>query len=378
MTRLVEWRRVLRAALAKRPAVRSAYHAVSSLSSRFTYLLASISQGYRDPRDPWRRYYYINPAKHGEKLKKGTWYRPLLLQLETVNTCNNLCVICAYEFQDRPKSVMTLRIFEKVLQDYSELGGGYLSLTPVTGDILMDKHLLARLEMIKRYPAITEIGVTTNAAMLDRFSDDEVATIVNSMARIQISVYGIDEEEYVAMTKKNTYDRAVRGIQRILAVRTKNVDLAFRLLKQHSRQDINDWIANVIGRKEHVAVNSFMTGGYANFSTMDTNGPLPFGATWGDARSNKDQCLIPLLAAQVSSNGDVGFCPAVGGLEGLRLGNIGHTSLAEIYNSPTTRALWDWSSDVPKACKTCTFHQPLSTVRNDPSILDNPYSVFGS
>ena len=120
MMRLVECGRVLRAALAKRSALRSAYHAGSSLFSRFTYLLASISQGYRDPRDPWRRYYYINPAKHGERLKKGTWYRPLLLQLETVNTCNNLCVICAYESQDRPKSVMTMRIFERgICTDYS-------------------------------------------------------------------------------------------------------------------------------------------------------------------------------------------------------------------------------------------------------------------
>jgi MoaA/NifB/PqqE/SkfB family radical SAM enzyme len=378
MRSLVQYPRVLRITLGKKPALRSVYHAVRFRFSQMREAIGTISQGYRDPADPWKRFYYVNPARHGEKLKKGNFYRPLILQLETVNTCNNLCIICAYEPHDRPKSIMSLKVFEKVLRDYSDLGGGYLSLTPVTGDILMDKHLLARLEMIKRYPAITEVGVTTNAAMLDRFSDDEVRIIVNSLGRIQISIYGVDEEEYFVMTKRHTYDRAIEGIRRILAVRTKNVNLAFRLLKQRSRQDVDDWITDVVGCKEPVTINSFMTRGYSNFTTLDTNAPLPFGATWGPARSNKAQCLIPLLAVQVSSNGDVGFCPCVGSLEGLRLGHIEQSSLAEIYNSPRTRALWDWSVDTPKPCKTCTFHQPLSTIRTNPSILDDPFPFFGA
>jgi MoaA/NifB/PqqE/SkfB family radical SAM enzyme len=378
MPSLGQYARVFRIILAKKLAPRSVYHAVRFRFSQLREAIGSVLQGYRDPTDPWRRFNYVNPARHGEKLKKGNFYRPLILQLETVNTCNNLCIICAYEPHDRPKTIMSLKVFDKVLRDYSELGGGYLSLTPVTGDILMDKHLLARLEMIKRYPAITEVGVTTNAAMLDRFSDDEVRIIVSSLGRIQISIYGIDEEEYFVMTKRHTYDRAIEGIRRILAVRTKNVNLAFRLLKQRSRQDVDSWITNVVGCKEPLTVNSFMTGGYSNFTTFDTNAPLPFGATWGPARSNKTQCLIPLLAVQVSSNGDVGFCPCVGSLEGLRLGHIEEGSLAEIYNSSRTRALWDWSVDTPKACKTCTFHQPLSTLRTNPSIVDDPFPIFGA
>ena len=378
MQALVQYTRALRLGLAKQSALRSAYRSVCKTVPQLKDNLAYISQGFRDFRDPWRRFYYVNPAEHGSKLKRGDWYRPLMLQLETVNTCNNLCVICAYEPHERPKTIMPLKTFEKVLHDYSELGGGYLSLTPVTGDILLDKHLLARLEMIKRYPAITEVGVTTNAAMLDRFSDDEVRAIVNSFGRLQISIYGLDEEEYFAMTKRRTYERAIEGIQRILAVRKKNVSLAFRLLKRRTRQDVDDWIANVVGCMEPVTVSSLMTEGYANFSTLDRNAPLPFGAKWGPLRSNQTECLIPLLAVQVSSNGDVGFCPCVGSLEGLRLGNIEQNSLAEIYNSPRTRALWDWNSGIPAVCKTCTFHQPLSMLKTYPSIFDDPFPLFGA
>src|SRR5262249_39843228 len=162
----------------------------------------------------------------------------------------------------------------------------------------------------------------------DRFSNDEVRTIVNSLGRIQISIYGIDAEEYFAMTKRDTYDRMINAIQRILAVRKKNVYLAFRLLKQRTRQDIDAWVTNVVGCREIVAINSIMTGGYANFTNLNTSAPLPFGATWCSPPSNKAQCLIPLLAAHVASNGDVGFCPCVGSLEGLLLGNIAQTSLA--------------------------------------------------
>lgn len=357
---------------------RAGYVRIRSAYWRLRDYIASIAPRGRDVRDPWKRFYYLNPAKHGSKLKKDERYRPLMLACETVNSCNNLCIVCAYEPQKRPKRTMSLSLFEKVLRDYSELGGGYLSLTPLTGDILMDKHLLARFEVLKRYPAITEVGATTNAAMLDRFSDAEVRTIVDGLDRILISVYGIDREEYCTMTKRDTYDRMVDGIRRILSIRTHNVGLAFRLLKPRSRQEIDDWIANVVGCREGLVVTSIMTGGYANFSTLDTTVPLPFGATWAPAPSNRTQCLIPLLAAHVASNGDVGFCACVGSIGGLLLGNIKENSLAEIYNSSRSRALWDWRHQTPKACETCTFHKPLSLLRIDTSLIDDPLSLFGA
>lgn len=334
---------------------------------------------HRDPLDPWRTHHAVDPRAHEGKLTCGSHYRPLTLQVETVNTCNNLCVICAYPLHLNRKVVMPMDIFEKVLSDYSAMGGGYMSMTPVTGDILLDKHLLERLDLVKKYPAIREIGVTTNAAMLDRFSDCEVHKIVDSFGKIQISIYGIDEEEYISMTKRNSYRRAVEGVRRILGVRTKNIYLAFRLLKPRSKQDLVNWIEQEVSCKEPVEINSIMTGGYANFSGLDTSKALPFGATWNTLQPTKTQCMIPLLAVQVSSNGEVSFCPCVGAREDLILGNISRNTLLEIYNSSKTRALWEWSKyGIPKSCAACSFYVPIEHLGQDPSIIDDPFKMAGA
>jgi MoaA/NifB/PqqE/SkfB family radical SAM enzyme len=275
---------------------------------------------------------------------------------------------------------MSVEVFEKVIHDYSEMGGGYLSLTPVTGDVFLDKFLFQRLEITrKRYPAIREVGVTTNAVLIDRFSDAQVEAIAEAFDKLQISIYGLDKEEYFAMTKRNTYHRAIEGIRRLLRVRNTGTYLAFRLLKQRSRNEVEAWVHDTFRPRESVQINSIMTGGYANFTVLDTNQSLPFGDSWSSNSNNKTQCLIPLLAVQVCSSGIVAFCPCVGGVEGLVLGDIRNNTLLELYNTPRVRELWDWATfGVPESCAKCSFYAPLDSIRDDPSIIQDPFKWTGA
>lgn len=362
----------MRRLLGKSPILRDAL-------KRLRSMVVTISQSMRPRSDPWRLYPYVNTRKYRAQLRSKKSYRPLGLQCETVNTCNNLCVICAYPEAKREKITMPMVVFEKILSDYSEMGGGYLSLTPVTGDILFDKYLFERFECIKRFPRIREVGVTTNAVLLDRYSDSQVKLMVDSLNKIQISFYGIDEEEYLAMTRRNTYHRAIAGVRSILKVRRENVYFSFRLLKQRSRNEIERWVEQTFGQIGSGAINSVMTGGYANFASLNTAEKLPFGATWAVSPTTKAQCLIPLLAIQVSSNGEVAFCPCVGALDGLVLGDIRDNTLLELYNSPKVRALWNWAKfGVPDSCAKCSFYQPLETIIDDASIISNPFKLAGA
>jgi hypothetical protein len=319
----------------------------------------------------------------------GSSYRPLTMQCETVNTCNNLCVICPYPHETRTRTVMPMPLFERVLADYSAMGGGYLSLTPVTGDVLLDRHLLERLALIARYPRITEVGVTTNAVMLDRYRDNEARRIVGGFGKLQLSIYGLDEEEYVAMTRRRTYERAIASLRRILAIRTEGVYLSFRLLKPRTQSEISRWVAETLAPPAPVEMLPPMVGGgYGNFGTMDTSSALPFGASWARLSQShassvgRAQCLVPLLALLVSVTGRVSFCACVGALdqvEELTLGTIGEQTLLELYNSPKARALWDWEANgVPRPCARCTLHIPIDTVRRSPSILREPFYTTGA
>src|ERR1700704_696229 len=78
---------------------------------------------------------------------RGNALLPLLassirhVSIETTNICNANCVFCAYQYQTRPTGIMSVELFRKIIDEYSELGGGELGLTPTVGDPLIDKHL---------------------------------------------------------------------------------------------------------------------------------------------------------------------------------------------------------------------------------------------
>src|SRR5579862_2256810 len=193
--------------------------------------------------------------------------RPLYLRIETVNHCNNDCIICAYSDQTRVKAHMRRAVFEKTLDDYRAMGGGYVSLTPLVGDVLLDRHLRERMDYLRKCDFVSGIGFTTNAAMAHRFSNRELNSIIGPLQRLSISIYGLDEGEYEAMARKRTYDHMVEGVRRIVNAASVPVSLEFRLLKQRSEGFIETWLRDEVGLRPddgRTFVNSVMLD-YANW-----------------------------------------------------------------------------------------------------------------
>ena len=312
--------------------------------------------------------------------------RPLYLRIETVNHCNNDCIICAYGDQTRVKKHMRRAVFEKTLDDYRALGGGYVSLTPLVGDVLLDRHLRERIDYLRKCDFVSGIGFTTNAAMAHRFSNQELESIIGPLQRLSISIYGLDEGEYEAMARKRTYSHMLEGVRRIVDAAAVPVSLEFRLLKQRSEGFIETWLRDEVGLRPddgRTFVNSVMLN-YANWGKYDdANRPLPNQAKWFSMQpaKHRPQCLIPLFACIVFSNGNVSFCPCdnYDDIDEFRLGNVMQQPLASLYNSDKANALWDWSrSGVPKFCQNCSFHIPLSVLSERPDILEDPYQIVGA
>ncbi|MGH6877750.1 MAG: radical SAM protein [Rhizomicrobium sp.] len=317
-------------------------------------------------------------------LRRAGRNRPIYLRIETANTCNNDCVICAYGDQTRAKEIMSHDVFEKAVRDYVDIGGGFLSFTPLVGDFFLDRYLIARLRFLEKVPEITELGVTTNAAMAHRFSDAELEYILSRFKYVSISVYGVDLPEYERMTRKKTYGHMVQGIRRILNFFRGEISLEFRLLNTKSKADLEHWVRSEIRPDPYAAykINSVITD-YANWGIYDqNNNPLAGDAKWFAAKKEerRPQCLIPMFACIVYSGGNVSFCPCdnFDDVEELRLGNIKDTSLAEMYNSQIARELWNWDRHgTPEFCKSCSFHIGFDVLRSDPEILTNPHKIVG-
>jgi MoaA/NifB/PqqE/SkfB family radical SAM enzyme len=293
-------------------------------------------------------------------------FRPLMISIETINICNNDCVICPYSAQTRKRRTMTRDLFEKAIRDYGGIGGGPVSLTPLVGEAFLDKHLLGRLAFMRKTPSITKVSVTTNAVMVSRYDDDELKTLLQHIDRVKVSVYGLDREEYAIMTKKDEYDVFRHSLIRILSLANpESVVIGIRQLRQRSQEAIDLWKAE-IERDAGVAVEiASYANEYANWSHFDTLKPLPLGATWRPVSQNTKQCGIPLLGVQIMSDGRVSFCACANfdGTPDLVIGDLNENSLAEILDSSLVADLWDWPRcGVPEFCKSCSFHLPLEQI----------------
>ena len=320
----------------------------------------------------------ITPELFAKRFSHAGRSRPAMLICETVNACNLDCIICAYSQQTRPTELMPLDLFEKVLHDYSELGGGCLSLTPTVGDVLLDRRLTDRFRLIEGYPKIGPVSFTTNGVLAASRDPEELAWIAGRMRRILVSVYGLDAEEYHRMTRKDRFEDMLEGVRRLIAAcgdRTQ-LFLGFRLLHERSQEDLSKWIVERFGR----SLPFGSTTQYANWGgAVDTASPLPGDAKWIPVRYNKGQCAIPLLAMQVSSNGDVSFCPCddFKHVEELSLGNVRDATLAEMYNSPKVARLYDFAAHVPAFCRGCSFHLPLEDTRQVEELCRDPTASIG-
>jgi radical SAM protein with 4Fe4S-binding SPASM domain len=313
----------------------------------------------------------------GRPLLCETRSRPIMVVCETVNICTNDCIICAHSKMTRPKTTMSLKTFEKVLHDYSEMGGGYLSLTPKSGEIFLDDFIMDRLKLAKKYPKIRGISVTTNAVPADRFSDEQLRQILGSMCRVQVSVYGLDSEEYRLMTRRDYYQRMVSGAKRIAELSDPaktQVVFGFRLLKPHKEEEMKRWIVDNFG----IDAPFGYTYEYMDWrGAIDKNVPLPYEGMWRKINKGGQGCVNALTSGLILSNGDVSFCSCndFNGNEEFRLGNIDQTSLSDIYDSEKSRSLW---RQLPDVCNSCVSRRPLSELDKYSYIFENPLIFIGA
>ena len=303
------------------------------------------------------------------RLFKNGYLRPVALACETINVCNQACVFCAYPRQQRAKGVMPINVFTRVLERYAEIGGGPLSLTTV-GEVLLDVLLPRRLEILSEFPVIHPVSLTSNATVAARLKDAELEAIIPRLDVLQVSIYGLDAAENLAITGGPHYSQMVAGLRKILALAQSRVILAFRTSAPPGA--VTDWIGrnlDLSSARAAVEVHGPLRR-FGNFATLERAGAPFAGASWRANPTHKVQCIYPLAAVRVFWNGDISFCPCADheGAPELHLGNISNTSFAEALQSPRCAELWNWMAHgVPELCRRCTHYVSL----DDALAIDN-------
>ena len=291
--------------------------------------------------------------------------KPPILQVETINVCNARCIFCAYPNITRKPEVLPMRIFDKVAREYSEMGGGPVSLTPIAGDPLLDPQLLERYEVLQKYPKINRISFTTNGIAFPRYSDTQIEGLLQKSVAIQFSLGGLEREAYRQLYGVDKLDIVLASVSRVLDIRDASaydtaIHLAFRTADPGFREQHSERLEDMEKRGISIShLSAFMN--YAGQIDQKDIGGLRMAE---NVPQKEVVCALPLVNLVVCSNGKITLCGCVdSNADGLIIGDAHHDTLQACWHGEHRRAVLDAfpSGTLPALCRDCTAYQPSDT-----------------
>lgn len=276
---------------------------------------------------------------------------------------------------------MSAEIFATVVDQYIVMGGGFFSLTPTVGDILLDPLLMQRLDVLNRAGTAITSSVTTNLFALDRWDDAEVARLLNSLSLLHVSIYGVTAEENAAITQRQNFQKFIANSRRLIRLwencgRPCELKLGFRNARDHAPDRLAAFVAETFGTSIPYAA----TFSYANWGNS-VSGKLPGDAQWLPPRVNSSPCALLATALQVYWDGRASACACCDydASAELSLGSVTEHTLTELYNGDAADRLWlaHLAGALPSICKQCTFHVPLDSIDENHALAQSPLTFIG-
>jgi len=306
---------------------------------------------------------HLLPVKEPEQMERVvelTAKAPLILQVETTNVCNARCAFCAYPGMKRPKGIMDEALFEKIIVDYVEMGGGAVSLTPIMGDPLLDPHLLHRVRFLREQTNIGQIAMTTNAIALHKYSDEEIIFLLNALAVLQLSIGGLDAETYRQMYGLDKFVQVRRAMDRLMALNEQvdnPADLAFGFRTNDWKFELRHKRQLDAFRRRGVHITHLWT--YGNYGGLvESNRLLGVEVNQGPAQKIR-RCALPCVHLAVCWDGTVTACGCADAEGSLALGHADRDSLAEIWHGSKRAGVMEsfLNGKPPKVCTACSTYQ---------------------
>lgn len=302
------------------------------------------------------------------------YIRPAVIRIETVNYCNYSCIFCAKQKMTREKKIMSLELFEKIILDYLEMGGGHISLTPQIGEIFLDPLLIARMKIIDKYYKKISLSITTNAVNSLKYSESDLIEILKRLKRVHISLYGLDDKEHQSIVGVDDYKEVIHSVNRIISLAPKKVAIGFRLLKEQSITTLENWI--------NINFNSLIPFGFTTeYCTMggilDDSIALPYDARWKSKVDKSDVCISPIFGLRIFSDGSVSFCCAgdPDNSDIFKIGDVNSQKLGDIYHSKKVQIL---QMNKSINCKKCNYYRPFKDERSNVNHwIENPIDFIG-
>lgn len=308
------------------------------------------------------------------------------LFIEPTSFCNLECKFCTYRLDRRPRTSMDADRFADVVGQALALGFQDVALTPINGDVFVDKGFLDKLRFLEAGPAPLRVHLYTNFIALSDEGLDQLLGM-RKLALLNISVYGHDETSFTAITGRGPeqYRRLVHNLDRLAErlARDGSKIPAFQIGVRTGRKVVLDRLASplaaaVRGLRDLGVVTALVSrcddwGGL--IVPSDLNG-LDMDLVQGRLLYKKGACILPFASVQVLADGRVNAC-ACRDIDGeLQIGDLKSQSLSQILSADNAAYMGlidrQQRGDWPSACRGCSFYRSI----HDPAVAgDRPMTL---
>jgi MoaA/NifB/PqqE/SkfB family radical SAM enzyme len=295
------------------------------------------------------------------------------LYIEPSSICNLKCAFCAYDKKMSPQMNMSNQFFFDVIEQAIEMGYQRFGLTPITGELFMDKNVMNKIEYLENHTKVKLFHFYTNFTMLD---EDRIKRLseLSKLAYMAISIYGHDRESFLATTKSTShvYQRLVNNLRTLYSI----CDNFKARLQIHcrtgcdsffSQKNLDSSLADIIKKlKEDKAIHLSFTKYYNNWGGLITQGDVDaLDMTIGQAKDvyKKGPCALIFYKQQIMVDGRVNACACRDANATLCIGDLKQTPLKEILSTSNKyyrQLIEEQQRGRFKAiCQSCDFYESI-------------------
>jgi len=294
-------------------------------------------------------------------------HKPISLGFQVTNICNAKCIFCGYQYLNRPRTILSMDLFKKAIDEFDAFGGGGVSFSAMVGDPLMGPNLIERIKYARSKKNISAIGFFTNGILINKIGAREILT--SGVNGITISIPGFDAQTYSRIFRTNSWNDVYEGMFNLLRENTlsgNKVDICIGL-----RSDIPIW--RLLRTPVYQKLKKFRFELQYNIHYDNWSGLIKQEDLKGLMRlrrppnKKKEPCAILYFGPLIMSNGDVTLCGCrdLNGDSELVIGNIKDRPILEMWRDPRVKSVRKgfYLSRYPKICQDCSFYNDLSGFR---------------
>jgi radical SAM protein with 4Fe4S-binding SPASM domain len=284
---------------------------------------------------------------------------PRGLHVEGTNICNARCVFCAYPQMERKKQTMSMESFARVVQQYLDMGGHHVSLTPIVGDPFVDKHVFERLDHLMALEQVRGISFYTNAILMSPEKSERLMRYASKL-HVHVSWGGFDRETW------NT----IMGVEKFEAAR--DAVLAFLATVERTQTKIRFTLAlrcpdsNCVGelweqldafRKRGLVEIAGMSDYDSWAGKIEAQALEKVGLAPRKMPYKRGACELLFTKPVILADGRVNACACRDVEAELIVGNVNDKPLKEIWAGREITELIERHErgDYPDVCKRCTY-----------------------